>query len=69
MPAETLGKCSTRLIGGKEPFEEAVITVINFGEKAAGSIATATKDRCADENVQVSPKVAKMIKEKCFRMM
>ena len=52
--------------GGKEPFEEAVITVINFGEKAAGSIATATKDRCADENVQVSPKVAKMIKEKCF---
>ena len=52
--------------GGKEPFEEAVITVINFGEKAAGSIATATKDRCADENVQISPKVAKMIKEKCF---
>ena len=53
-------------IAGKEPFKEAVITCINFGEKAAGGVATAVKDRCADDNQDISPKVAAMIKDKCF---
>ena len=53
-------------IGGKGPYREAVITCINFGEKAAGGVATAVKDRCADENQDISPKVSKMIKKKCF---
>ena len=34
---------------GKDDFREAVITCINFGEKAAGGVATAVKDRCAQE--------------------
>ena len=53
-------------IGGKEPFQVAVITCINFGEKAAGGVATAVKDRCADEYQDISPKVSRMIKNKCF---
>ena len=52
--------------GGKEPFKIAVITCINFGEKAAGGVAVAVKDRCADDNRQISPKVADMLKNKCF---
>ena len=52
--------------GGKEPFQEAVITAVNFGETAAGSVATAVKDRCADENKDISPTVSSMIKEKSF---
>ena len=52
--------------GGKEPFKIAVITCINFGEKAAGGVAEAVKDRCADDNRQISPKVADMLKNKCF---
>ena len=51
---------------GKEPFQEAVITCINFGEKAAGGVATAVKDRCAEENSKICPKVAKNIQNDCF---
>ena len=52
--------------GGKEPLQEAVITTINFGEKAAGSVATAVKNRCADENKNEAPKVSASIKEESF---
>ena len=39
---------------GKEPLREAVITCINFGEKAAGGVATAVKDRCAEDNKEIN---------------
>ena len=52
---------------GKEPFREAIITCINFGEKAAGGIATAVKDRrCAEDNKEIDPQVAKNIQKDCF---
>ena len=51
---------------GKEDFREAVITCINFGEKAAGGVATAVKDRCAQENSEIHPEVAKNIQKDCF---
>ena len=51
---------------GKEDFKEAVITCINFGEKAAGGVATAVKDRCAQENSEIHPEVAKNIQKDCF---
>ena len=51
---------------GKEPFREAIITCINFGEKAAGGIATAVKDRCAEDNKEIDPHVAKNIQKDCF---
>ena len=52
--------------GGKEPFRVAVITCINFGEKAAGGVATAVKNRCAEENSHICPEVAEHIQHKCF---
>ena len=51
---------------GKEDFREAVITCINFGEKAAGGVATAVKDRCAQENSGIHPEVAINIQKDCF---
>ena len=51
---------------GKEPLREAVITCINFGEKAAGGVATAVKDRCAEDNKETHPEVAKNIQKDCF---
>ena len=51
---------------GKENFREAVITCINFGEKAAGGVATAVKDRCAQENSGIHPEVAINIQKDCF---
>ena len=51
---------------GKEDFQVAVITVINFGERAGGGVATAAKDRCADDFGHISPPVATMIKKDCF---
>ena len=51
---------------GKEPLREAVITCINFGEKAAGGVATAVKDRCAEDNKEIHPEVAKNIQKDCF---
>ena len=53
-------------IGGKEPFQIAAITVINFGECAAGNIATAVKNRTATDNAHINPEVSKMIKNDCF---
>ena len=58
--------CRPDGIGGKEDFKIAVITKVNFGERAAGTVATSVKDRCAEENAEISPPVAKMIKEKSF---
>ena len=52
--------------GGKEPYREAVITTINFGERAAGTIATAVKNRCASDNKEISPKVSSMIINESF---
>ena len=49
-----------------QPLKVAVSTCVNFGQKAAGGIATAVKDRCAEENQHISPKVVKMIQNKCF---
>ena len=43
--------------GGKEPFKIAV----NFGEKAAGGVTVAVKDRCADDNRQIGPNVADLL--------
>ena len=37
-----------------------------FGEKAAGSIATAVKDKIAIDNEHISPEVSKMIINNCF---
>ena len=53
-------------IGGKEPYKIAVITKVNFGERAAGSVATAVKNKCADQNKEINTDVAKMIKKDCF---
>ena len=52
--------------GGKKPFKVAAITVVNFGEKSAGNVATAVKDRTAEVNKNISPEVSKMIKNECF---
>ena len=52
--------------GGKEPWKIAVITVVNFGEKAAGNIATAVKDKTAKVNGHIAPDVSKMLVEDCF---
>ena len=52
--------------GGKEPFRVAVVAVVNFGEKAAGSIATAVKDKIAKDNEHISPDVSKMLIDNCF---
>ena len=52
--------------GGKEPMKTAVITSVNFGERAAGSVATAVKNKCADDNKEINPKVAKQIQKDCF---
>merc|ERR1711888_26676 len=51
---------------GKEEFREAVITCINFGEKAAGGVTTAVKDCCAQENADIHPEVALSIQKDCF---
>ena len=53
-------------LGGKEPFKVAAITVVNFGEKPAGNIATAIKDKTAKDNESISPEVSKMIINECF---
>ena len=47
--------------GGKEPWKIAVVTVVNFGEKSAGTIATAIKDKTARESEHITPDVCKMI--------
>ena len=52
--------------GGKEDWKVAAVMVINFGETAAGSIATAVKNRTAEENSHLGPEVSKMIKKDCF---
>ena len=52
--------------GGKEPFQTAVITCINFGEKAAGSVATAVKNKCAEDNKAICPEVARNLVDDCF---
>ena len=52
--------------GGKQPFQTAVITCINFGEKAAGSVANAVKNRCAEDNKAICPKVARNLVDDCF---
>ena len=52
--------------GGKEPWKIAVVAVVNFGEKAAGNLATAVKNRTAKDNEQISPEVSKMIRKDCF---
>ena len=40
--------------------------VINFRETEAGSIATAVKNRTAEENAHLGPEVSKMIVKDCF---
>ena len=52
--------------GGKEDWKVAAVMVINFGETAAGSIATAVKNRTAEENSHLGPEVSKMIVKDCF---
>ena len=52
--------------GGKEDWKVAAVMVINFGETAAGSIATAVKNRTAEENAHLGPEVSKMIVKDCF---
>ena len=52
--------------GGKEPFKVAVVTCINFGEKAASGVATAVKNRCAEENNHICPEASENIQNKCF---
>ena len=43
-----------------------MVAVVNFGEKAAGSIATAVKDKIAVDNEHISPEVSKMLINNCF---
>ena len=52
--------------GGKEAWKVAAVMVVNFGETAAGNIATAVKNRTADENAHLGPDVSKMIVKNCF---
>ena len=51
---------------GQKPLQEAVICQVNLGETAAGRIATAVKNRCAEENKNICPETAENIKETCF---
>ena len=53
------------LLGGKKPWKIAVPTCINFGEKAAPSVATRVKDRTADDNRSISPEIADTVKKNC----
>ena len=46
--------------GGKGQFRVAAMTVINFGEKSAGNIATCIKNKTAKENEEINPEVSKM---------
>ena len=39
--------------GGKEPFKVAVVTVVNFGERDAGNISTAFKNKIAKANEHI----------------
>ena len=52
--------------GGKEDWKVAAVRVVNFGEKPAGSVATAVKNRVAEENKSINPAVCKDIKKNCF---
>ena len=45
---------------GKNPYRVAVVAMVNFGEKTAGSTATAVEDRIAKVNEHISPEVSKI---------
>ena len=53
-------------LGGKEDWRIAVPTVVNFGETAAPAVATAVKNRAAEDNKDISEKVSVMIKRDCI---
>ena len=53
-------------LGGKLDWKIAVPTVVNFGETAAPAVATAVKNRAADDNKHISEEVAMMIKRDCI---